>query len=379
MVHIDLPVIDRNVAFTGLHKAVDHPVGADMNFIQDGIMVFLLVALIACTHSLLHRYLFQPLSLVIVRRPDGQRVQSPPPSPKLGQPRQNLLQQYSTNLWKCTTSMYKLVSYSVLFCLGLYALIGDNQMFVGADGHWLSDGWLIRGQQFSFDQWPYMRIRYDASGSHGYDYALSRLSEFLNLDFFIYTFNLISQSIRTTLSSSPILFHYQYALAYYIYSTILVAFNLEGPKQKDKLQMILHHLVTIALIVTSWYLKQFRIGCIILVLHDISDPIMELAKLSMYAQKQNYANGFFATFAAVFLVSRCVVFPLTVLQPCVRYLVSTYGYTKAMTLMPQFPVFLVLLSILQILHVYWGSLIVKMIYDALTKGNVGEDIRDEDE
>lgn len=50
--------------------------------------------------------------------------------------------------------------------------------------------------------------------------------------------------------------------------------------------MLIHHTTTIFLIITSYLWGFHRIGCVILLLHDMSDPFMEVAKASLYAGAQ---------------------------------------------------------------------------------------------
>ncbi len=106
--------------------------------------------------------------------------------------------------------------------------------------------------------------------------------------------------------------------AYYVFCFGNVAYSsinlLIEPKQKDFPAMIIHHSTTIFLMVFS-YLTQFqRIGCIVLIVHDISDPIMELAKCSLYLGKKTLANISFVVFALMFFFTRLYLFPYYVIM-----------------------------------------------------------------
>ena len=50
--------------------------------------------------------------------------------------------------------------------------------------------------------------------------------------------------------------------------------------------MFFHHLVTMILVGCSYLLGYFRIGVIVMILHDISDPIMEIAKIFHYGKNE---------------------------------------------------------------------------------------------
>jgi hypothetical protein len=52
-----------------------------------------------------------------------------------------------------------------------------------------------------------------------------------------------------------------------------------------------------------------RFGAVVMVLHDMSDPLMEIAKLCLYSGQQGRANFWFASFAVTFIASRCYVYP----------------------------------------------------------------------
>lgn len=48
--------------------------------------------------------------------------------------------------------------------------------------------------------------------------------------------------------------------------------------------MYLHHIVTIALLYTSYWYNYMRIGVIVLYLHDVSDIVVDLLKIFNYCQ-----------------------------------------------------------------------------------------------
>ena len=73
---------------------------------------------------------------------------------------------------------------------------------------------------------------------------------------------------------------YSVGFGNYAYASLSLYFE---PRQKDFTLMIVHHAVTLALIYCSYLWGFYRIGCAVLLLHDLSDPIMELAKMFLYA------------------------------------------------------------------------------------------------
>ena len=58
----------------------------------------------------------------------------------------------------------------------------------------------------------------------------------------------------------------------------------------------------------------FRIGSIILALHDASDVFMEAAKVFKYSEKELAASVFFGFFAISWLILRLIFFPFGVIK-----------------------------------------------------------------
>jgi len=77
---------------------------------------------------------------------------------------------------------------------------------------------------------------------------------------------------------------YALEMGYYLFNTVAVFFE---PKMKDRIQMFVHHVFTSFLIVTSYVMGTTKFGVPIMLLHDIADPFMELAKLSLYSGYSN--------------------------------------------------------------------------------------------
>ena len=54
-------------------------------------------------------------------------------------------------------------------------------------------------------------------------------------------------------------------------------------KRKDFMEMFVHHLATLALLTLSWTTQMHRIGSLVILVHDVADHWMELAKMARYA------------------------------------------------------------------------------------------------
>jgi len=83
---------------------------------------------------------------------------------------------------------------------------------------------------------------------------------------------------------------------------------------KDYYIMIMHHVVTIALIGLSYYYSMYRVGSSVLLVHDVSDIFLELGKCFNYMNWETASNITFAIFAIVFFVSRLIIYPYHILS-----------------------------------------------------------------
>ncbi|ORY30506.1 longevity-assurance protein [Rhizoclosmatium globosum] len=153
---------------------------------------------------------------------------------------------------------------------------------------------------------------------------------------------------------------------------------MSHPKQSDFWAVVVHHISTVSVMAASYAFGFTRIGVIILLLHDCSDPIMEFAKCSLYLKKQKTADNFFTLFAIVFLLTRNVLFPYVI------YCAHEHSILEDGTRMPRGFSFwgdfcLGCLWVLAVLNMYWGYLIVKIAVKTIVTGEVEGDIREEDD
>ena len=57
-------------------------------------------------------------------------------------------------------------------------------------------------------------------------------------------------------------------------------------RAKDHKVTIVHHIVTLGLLLASAYFRAFSIGCLILFIHDLADPFLEVSRLN-YKKSHN--------------------------------------------------------------------------------------------
>ena len=161
--------------------------------------------------------------------------------------------------------------------------------------------------------------------------------------------------------------YYYYMLEGGFYISLLFSLMRDN-KRKDFVEQIIHHLATIFLIVFSYVSNFVRIGSLVMAIHDISDILLEAAKCFNYAGYMETSSVAFALFAIIFIVTRIILFPYVILHTT---------WVKSMQFADPYPgyyFFNLMLFILQLLHVFWASTIVKMTVK-LCKGDMNKDDR----
>ncbi|XP_002732672.1 ceramide synthase 6-like [Saccoglossus kowalevskii] len=159
-----------------------------------------------------------------------------------------------------------------------------------------------------------------------------------------------------------------YLLELSFYCSLLFSQFLDV-KRKDFVQMFIHHIATVMLIGFSWVVNMIRVGALIILTHDVSDIFLEAAKMTNYAKYQRICDVLFIIFAIIFFVSRLIVFPLYVFKSAAIESREICGPW------PSWWIFNILLLVLQLLHIFWFSIIMRMVYKSLTHGKVDRDAR----
>ncbi|EMP31207.1 LAG1 longevity assurance like protein 5 [Chelonia mydas] len=140
-------------------------------------------------------------------------------------------------------------------------------------------------------------------------------------------------------------------------------------KRKDFLIMFVHHLATIGLITFSYMNNMLRVGTLVLCLHDASDFLLEAAKLANYAKYQRLCDATFILFGVVFIVTRLGIYPFWILNT------TLFESWELIGPYPSWWLFNGLLVTLQVLHIIWSCLIIRIAYKALLRGKVSKDDR----
>lgn len=175
----------------------------------------------------------------------------------------------------------------------------------------------------------------------------------------------------------PLKLFYMCQCGFYTYS--IAALLTWETRRKDFSVMMSHHVVTVILISYSYVTSFFRIGSIILALHDASDVFMEAAKVFKYSEKELGASVCFGLFAISWLLLRLIFFPFWIIKSTSKDLCKFLRLSEAYDTSLYY-VFNTMLVTLLMFHIYWWYLIWSMIMRQLkNQGKVGEDIRSDSE
>ncbi|XP_028988295.1 ceramide synthase 2-like [Betta splendens] len=166
--------------------------------------------------------------------------------------------------------------------------------------------------------------------------------------------------------------YWYYMLELGFYGSLLLRISADV-RRKDFKEQVLHHLATTSLLGFSYCANYVRIGTVVMLLHDSADVLLESAKMFNYGTGwKKTCDALFVAFAAVFLVTRLVIFPSKVIHTTLvlsmDFFQPFFGYY----------LFNALLMVLQALHVFWAALILRMVYKFL-KGELQKDERSDDE
>jgi len=153
--------------------------------------------------------------------------------------------------------------------------------------------------------------------------------------------------------------YYVYGIAFYTFSCICLFID---EKKKDFNAMLLHHLITILLILVSGLGGMDRIGAVIMISFDKSDILLETAKICNRLKLHNSAATFFVMFVVSWINYRVYEYPRFIL----------YSVFRAQQLsdrpVPLYELCVVCLCVIYLLQIYWSWFIVKKIVAMYNKG-----------
>ncbi|XP_029938724.1 ceramide synthase 1 [Salarias fasciatus] len=152
--------------------------------------------------------------------------------------------------------------------------------------------------------------------------------------------------------------------------------------RKDSAVMVVHHIITLALISFSYAFRYHNVGILVLFLHDINDIQLEFTKLNVYLKSRGggyyllndvLSNMGSVSFSITWFWFRLYWFPLKVLYAtCVSSL-------QSVPTIPFYFFFNALLFALLIMNIYWFLFIVVFVVKVLKMKEVNDVREYEDE
>lgn len=116
-------------------------------------------------------------------------------------------------------------------------------------------------------------------------------------------------------------------------------------------------------------------------IHDASDILLEIAKMSKYSGAEVLASFSFILFVLSWILLRLIYFPFWVLWSTSYEVVQTLNKDKHKVEGPiYYYVFNSLLFCLLVLHIYWWVLMYRMLVKQIqSRGQVSDDVRSDSE
>eukprot|EP00049_Salpingoeca_infusionum_P009836 m.167301 g.167301 ORF g.167301 m.167301 type:complete len:354 (-) comp14457_c0_seq4:154-1215(-) len=162
--------------------------------------------------------------------------------------------------------------------------------------------------------------------------------------------------------------YYVFEMSYYIGGIFVHIFLDE--RLSDFYIMLLHHGATVALIMYSYMEHFHRIGLLVLMVHDVSDIFLDSAKCFHYVKIEILSTVTFVNLIVSWILYRLYFYPFYILENVfVSALEIIENPPKSWTF------YRILLGFLQILHIYWFYLILKVAQNAVFAGGL-RDVRD---
>lgn len=124
---------------------------------------------------------------------------------------------------------------------------------------------------------------------------------------FIIFLNILSLFLQKI--TSDVWWFYMISMAFHWSLTLTFFFEY---KRKDFWMMFTHHIVTILLMKLAWVCNMHRMACVIVIIHNFSDVILELEKALTYAKLKRATNFCFCLFTLSWIVTRLIIFPLAI-------------------------------------------------------------------
>lgn len=160
--------------------------------------------------------------------------------------------------------------------------------------------------------------------------------------------------------------YYMVSLGYY---WSMCASHFFTHRRKDATQLLVHHILTILLLVFSWICNFVRIGSLVLLVHECVDIPMQLAKMCKLAGHRHLMDPLFAVFLIIWLSTRTGLYPFWIMHTTLFR-----AHVIAQMFYPVYYIFNFMLLLLLFLHICWTYLILRIVVLKFTT-NAIQDVR----
>ncbi|PAV65729.1 hypothetical protein WR25_19686 [Diploscapter pachys] len=146
---------------------------------------------------------------------------------------------------------------------------------------------------------------------------------------------------------------------------------------------MIHHIVTIALLSTSWAINFVRVGTLVLVSHDVADIFLEGGKFIRYDLNNSTVTYIlYGCFFSSWIITRLMYYPFVVIRSALfeaANLIQPDYDVWNFTQIPYVPRgIIMLLAALLLLHIFWTFIILKIFAKAIS-GKTPKDVRSDSE
>ncbi|KAJ2825414.1 Sphingosine N-acyltransferase lag1 [Coemansia erecta] len=156
-------------------------------------------------------------------------------------------------------------------------------------------------------------------------------------------------------------------------------------RRKDHLEMLTHHIVTIALVMLSYKFHFTRFGHVFMLVMDFPDVFLSLAKLLRYLDNDVLPNLLFGMFTISWVATKhylCIKMMISIWTEGIFEVPLDKRYPHCPDSYASYPIvgfMWAILCVLQAVLIYWFFLILKVLEKVLIKGEVADDSRSDDE
>ncbi|XP_005430703.2 ceramide synthase 1 [Geospiza fortis] len=158
------------------------------------------------------------------------------------------------------------------------------------------------------------------------------------------------------------------ALAYLLqgsfYGHSLYATAYMDTWRKDSLVMLLHHVVTLTLLASSYAFRYHNVGVLVLFLHDVNDVQLEFTKLNVYFK---HRGGAFHRLNDLLANAGCLAFSVSwwVWDGPLILNTTCHSSLQSVPNIPFYFFFNALLLVLTLMNIYWFLYIVLFVAKVL--------------